>query len=227
MGRGLLERVLEGGLTRRVALAGGWVRCFAIFQRELVLVEDSKDWPNRVFEAFGATEMVVEGRAGASMEVKPGSARVVSFDAKECQIDLIAVHAADFEFSLKYLSFNDLGPIIGQAFQRMNCKFGHAGVEWVEMDSKGQVFSVPVTNDFETALVLGGTPSLPFLLCVIKILLLSLPLSPSPTGFSPERFAQGFDTPDDVFIFALTSTLLCDDPPFQHYGVKVETFPES
>lgn len=91
------------------------------------------------------------------------------------QLDLISTPAAEFDFSLSYFSWNDLGNLVGRVAHKMGLKFGHNGL-WLPMrDGTNLHAELLVTRDFGRALT--------FL------------------GFDAARWQEGFDCLDDIYQF--------------------------
>lgn len=100
---------------------------------------------------------------------------VYSFAWRDFQVDLILAPSSDFEMSLNYFSWNDLGNLIGRVAHKMGLKYGHDGL------------SLPFrveTYLFDTLVVTRDA------FAAIEFL-----------GMDPERFRQGFDTPDEFYQF--------------------------
>lgn len=91
------------------------------------------------------------------------------------QLDLISTPEAEFDFSLGYFSWNDLGNLMGRIAHKMGLKFGHDGL-WLPMrDGTNLHDELLVTRNFESALY--------FL------------------GFDAARWREGFDSLDDIYQF--------------------------
>jgi hypothetical protein len=102
---------------------------------------------------------------------------VYSFAHREFQVDVILALSADFEMSLNYFAWNDLGNLIGRIAHKMGLKYGHDGL------------SLP----FRVGTYLFDT------LNVSKAALAAIEF----LGFDPERFAEGFDAPEDFYQFVV------------------------
>lgn len=104
---------------------------------------------------------------------------VVSFDFDGMQVDLIATPAAQFAFAQTYYAFNDLGNLMGRIAHKMGLKYGHDGL-WKQLREDDQVYAdILVTRDVARAFAL--------------------------MGYDHARFLQGFDTLDDIFVFAAST----------------------
>ncbi|MFA5633323.1 MAG: hypothetical protein WC997_17620 [Porticoccaceae bacterium] len=128
--------------------------------------------------------------AFASKEVV-ANGPVRSFEFEGFQVDLITVKTMEFEFALGYFGWNDLGNLIGRIAHKYGFKFGHNGLFYPLRDGDYLVAEVRVTDEFAQA---------------INFL-----------GLDPDRWANGFDTLEEVFAFVASSALF--DPaqfPLEH-----------
>lgn len=121
------------------------------------------------------------------------------------QFDLIKAKEDSFKFNYNYLSYNDLGNLIGRVAAAFGFKFAHDGLyilAWY--DHKGEERSVArvketgKTNDcaeykMEKLFISNFAQALEFL------------------GFDSLRFAQGFNTIDDILDFVASSKYFCKD----------------
>ena len=121
------------------------------------------------------------------------------------QFDLIKAKEDSFKFNYNYLSYNDLGNLVGRIAAAFGFKFAHDGLyilAWY--DHKGEERSVvrvkeeAKTNDhaehrMEKLFISNFDEALEFL------------------GFDSLRFAQGFDTVDDILDFVASSKYFCKD----------------
>lgn len=96
-------------------------------------------------------------------------------DGQCLQLDLISTPAAEFDFSLSYFSWNDLGNLVGRVAHKMGLKFGHDGLWLPVRDGTNLHDELLVTRDFGRAL--------------------------SFLGFDAERWQEGFDCLDDIYQF--------------------------
>ncbi len=146
-----------------------------------VLVESDglpHDWIPMASTALLAGEIVRNGE-------------VISFDADGLQVDLILSPREQFDFSLNYFSWNDLGNLTGRIARKVGFKFGHRGLFYVLRDGDSHVADVLVTRNFDATL--------------------------SFLGFDALRYRRGFDTLVDIFQFVADSNYF--DPevfPLQH-----------
>ena len=121
------------------------------------------------------------------------------------QFDLIKAKEDSFKFNYNYLSYNDLGNLIGRVAAAFGFKFAHDGLyilAWYdhkgEERSVGRVKEYGKTNDcaehrIEKLFISNFDEALEFL------------------GFDSSRFAQGFDTVDDILNFVASSKYFCKD----------------
>lgn len=121
------------------------------------------------------------------------------------QFDLIKAKEDSFKFNYNYLSYNDLGNLIGRIAAAFGFKFAHDGLyilAWYshqgEERSVARVKENGKTNDYaehkmEKLFISNFDEALEFL------------------GFDSLRFAQGFDTVDDILDFVANSKYFCKD----------------
>ena len=121
------------------------------------------------------------------------------------QFDLIKAKEESFKFNYNYLSYNDLGNLIGRIAAAFGFKFAHDGLYILAWYShKGEERSVvrvkeeAKTNDhaeyrMEKLFISNFNEALEFL------------------GFDSLRFAQGFNTVDDILDFVASSKYFCKD----------------
>lgn len=121
------------------------------------------------------------------------------------QFDLIKAKEDSYEFNYNYLSYNDLGNLIGRVAAAFGFKFAHDGLyilAWYshkgEERSVGRVKEDGKTNDhaehrMEKLFISNFDQALEFF------------------GFDSLRFAQGFDTVDDILNFVASSKYFCKD----------------
>jgi len=96
-----------------------------------------------------------------------------------CQVDLITAPSAEFRFHLDYLSYNDLGNLIGRVAHRMGFSYGQAGLIYRVRDGDHVFADLPLT--------LTTAAALRFM------------------GYDPGRFASGFDTLEEIFEYVASS----------------------
>ena len=121
------------------------------------------------------------------------------------QFDLIKAREDSFKFHYNYLSYNDLGNLIGRVAAAFGFKFAHDGLYILAWYShKGEERSVArvkengKTNDcaeykMEKLFISNFDQALEFL------------------GFDSSRFAQGFNSIDDILDFVASSKYFCKD----------------
>ena len=157
---------------------------------------------NEAFESSLSKDFVLLGKK------KNGS--VTSYALKygnfpPFQFDLIKAKEDSYEFNYNYLSYNDLGNLIGRVAAAFGFKFAHDGLyilAWYdhkgEERSVGRVKEDGKTNDhaeykMEKLFISNFDQALEFL------------------GFDSLRFAQGFNTVDDILDFVANSKYFCKD----------------
>ena len=121
------------------------------------------------------------------------------------QFDLIKAREDSFKFHYNYLSYNDLGNLIGRVAAAFGFKFAHDGLyilAWYdhkgEERSVGRVKEYGKTNDcaeykMEKLFISNFDEALEFL------------------GFDSSRFAQGFNNVDDILDYVASSKYFCKD----------------
>lgn len=103
----------------------------------------------------------------------------VSFDYKELQVDLILTKKDNYDTSLIYYSFNDLGNLIGKIAHKFHLKWGFDGLRFVYRLNDKKLGEIDVTKDYKKAL--------------------------SFLGFDVERYDKGFETLEDIFEYVISS----------------------
>jgi len=129
-----------------------------------------QDWANdidvsRLTSPFG-TETVRNGN-------------VVSINWDGMQLDFIKMSEHEYDFALKYYSFNDLGNLIGRIARTLGFKFGHDGLYTRAEYNNHVVNDHCVTSDWDEALTM--------------------------LGFDPVRWHQGFNELSDIFDYVIGS----------------------
>lgn len=141
---------------------------------------------------------------------KKRNGSVTSYALKYCnfppfQFDLIKAREDSFKFHYNYLSYNDLGNLIGRVAAAFGFKFAHDGLyilAWYshkgEERSVARVKETGKTNDcaeykMEKLFISNFDQALEFL------------------GFDRLRFAQGFNTIDDILDYVASSKYFCKD----------------
>lgn len=150
-----------------------------LYSNSLVLTtlgERLTQWKRIIEEKFFCREWV------KNSEVFSFEFRFSEEQKEGFQIDLISLGNAtkeDFDFALKYFSFNDLGNLIGRVSHKMGLKFGHDGLQYVFRDLTNASYVVDtleVSTDF--------IKTLAFL------------------GYDPDRYLEGFETLEDIYQYA-------------------------
>jgi hypothetical protein len=131
-----------------------------------------------VDEASGTNRhAVLEQLFKPNQMVNNGS--VVSFDYKQFQVDVLFTPTAEFQTSVDYFAWNDLGNFVGRLSHKMGFKFGHDGLKFVFRDGNYQFREWVVSTDTRR--------TFEFL------------------DLDYDRYLQGFDTMLEVFEFASNS----------------------
>lgn len=106
---------------------------------------------------------------------------VYSFDYKEFQIDFILVEDENWETSINYFSYNDLGNLMGRVAYQLGFRFGDYGLKLICLhENEGRKFETIVSKNPKK---------------IYEFL-----------GFDYERYLKGFDTIEDVFDFVVDSS---------------------
>lgn len=113
------------------------------------------------------------------------NSHVLSFEFREFQIDLIGSTSTDFDISLHYFSWNDLGNIVGRLYHKMGFKYGHDGLHFLFKADNYQFGELCLSKDIEQILAFAN--------------------------LSPERFLAGFDTLEEIFRYASSSSFFNKD----------------
>ena len=72
---------------------------------------------------------------------------VWSFEYKECQIDLIIMPISEFESCVKYMSYNDLGNLIGRLAHKFGTKYGQQGLVYTYRGNGKIIGEYSLTTD--------------------------------------------------------------------------------
>ncbi|MFZ1385790.1 MAG: hypothetical protein WBP46_07765 [Thiolinea sp.] len=113
------------------------------------------------------------------------NSHVFSFDYQEFQVDLIGSNSADFDISLHYFSWNDLGNIIGRIYHKMGFKYGHDGLHFLFKADNYQFGEICLSKDIRPILAFADLDA--------------------------ERFLAGFDSLDEIFQYAVSSSFFNKD----------------
>lgn len=125
-------------------------------------------------------EMVL---AGHPAKAYSRNTNIFSFEYKDVQVDLINIPKDSAHFAYRYFSYNDLGGLIHVIAKQLGFYIGQKGLYYklyLDAAQNQYVGDVVLTTDFDEAL--------------------------SFLGLDPGRYAQGFDTLEDIFEFVESST---------------------
>ena len=125
-----------------------------------------RDLRRYVVERFNSKQAVTNGG-------------VVSFEYKEFQIDLITTSALNFETSVNYFAWNDLGNLMGRIAHKLGFKYGHEGLSMTFRDGDYQYAEINLSKDPKA---------------IVEFL-----------GYNYDRFVAGFDTVQDIFDFTVST----------------------
>lgn len=150
-------------------------------------------------ESFGDADILLESndlppdwiqqvRAAFSPQDLVCNGGVTSFDYQKLQIDIITTPADEFDFASVYFSFNDLGNLMGRIAHKMGFKYGHDGL-WKPLHGADAKLNINVTYKFAEVLVSRDIPA------VFEFL-----------GYDHQRYLHGFNTLEDVFEFASSTS---------------------
>jgi len=132
----------------------------------LVLYDDNIDFME-VVDYFNPNEVYKNGK-------------VISFDYKEFQIDMIITNKEFYEFSSVYYSYNDLGNLMGRIAHKLGTKYGHEGLTYTYRDENNNILG---------NVLLTQSPRQAF-----DIL-----------GYSYDRFLKGFLNLEEIFEYVASS----------------------
>ncbi|KAJ3029454.1 hypothetical protein HK097_005797 [Rhizophlyctis rosea] len=130
---------------------------------------------------------------------------VTSFEVDGFQVDLISVPEAEYEVALGYLSWGDLGAMIGMVAKKVGLKYGSKGLSLAitSHDINESPSSSFVPQSAETP----QSPSQPTPTTLTQIhLSLSHNDILTHLGFNPDIHAKGFATQQDLFTYLTSST---------------------
>lgn len=113
----------------------------------------------------------------------------ITFEYRECQVDLMLTAPPDFQPSLDYYNYNDLGNLLGRVAASMGLKLGHDGLCYRWGEGPRCRITGPVETDWAVILPL--------------------------LGYSHERWLQGFDEMEDMFHFVVSSPYF-NPAPYQY-----------
>ena len=109
---------------------------------DIILLSDAlpKEWETLRME-------IVED-LGVTQYQSTGSVFSTVFD--NFQVDYFLRSKQNFESTYAYLSFNDIGNLIGKIYKRFNLKYGEHGLSYVFRRADGHYKKdIPITNDFK------------------------------------------------------------------------------
>ena len=109
----------------------------------------------------------------------------ISLEYKEFQVDIILTPSDEFNTSVNYFAWNDLGNLCGRIFHSIGMKLGHDGLSYNWRIGNCQFKNVIIEKDWE------------------KI----LPI----VGLSYERYTEGFDSSEEIFEFVKSSKFFTAD----------------
>ena len=132
------------------------------------------NWVERVLAEFTPNELVSNGN-------------IKSFDVAGLQVDLIVVPEAEFDFTLAYFAYNDLGNLMGRVAHKLGFKYGHAGLVYVFRDSPP---GAPSQTDptFREILISRDLPA------VFAYL-----------GYDHDRYLEGFEDLESIFDYTVST----------------------
>jgi hypothetical protein len=147
------------------------------------------NWHGEVMKLFNAVESNVS--LNVDSRVARGSAgfltsellnRPFSFALDDLQVDLCPVASDTMDFTLGYLGYGDLGALMGPVYRKLGARYGMRGLTLLPLDRQGnEMRHHPVTLSLDHATALRVA------------------------GYSPERFAQGFATLEEVYHYVASS----------------------
>lgn len=113
------------------------------------------------------------------------NSHVFSFAYQSFQVDLIGSSSEDFDISLHYFSWNDLGNIIGRLYHKMGFKYGHDSLHFLFKADNYPFGAICLSKEIRPILAFADLDA--------------------------ERFFAGFDSLDDIFQYAASSRFFNKD----------------
>jgi hypothetical protein len=146
-----------------------------------VLVESGDNYdPHQAAAALDAVEVVRNGPVtSVGVIVRP---EVPHRDGNVFQVDLIKMDPEAFDFAMGYFGRGDAGNLLGRLFHSAGLSLRHDGLVYYFRDGINGDYKfreIVLTRKFEEAL--------PFM------------------GYDPVTYAQGFDTPEDIYRYVASS----------------------
>lgn len=133
--------------------------------------------PFEAAKTLGAVEVVRNGPVTSiGIKVRP---EVADLDGNLFQVDLIKLGADEFEFSLQYYSNNDMGNLVGRIAKALGTTLRHDGLYFYHRSGDYKFREILLTQDYAKAL--------------------------SFLGYDPVRFAEGFESLEDIFQFVVST----------------------
>jgi hypothetical protein len=118
------------------------------------------------------------------------SGQLFSTVLEDFQVDFFLRSRADFETTYHYLSFNDIGNLIGKIFKRFNLKYGEVGLEYVFRRAEGSYKKdILISKDFQQIYA--------FL------------------GLDYEKWVAGFESREDMFEWVMASPYFSVTPYYK------------
>ncbi len=133
---------------------------------DLIVKPRHEDYEKVVRELFGPKELV-------------RNTNVISFDVHQLQVDLIVCKADEYESSVNYFAYNDLGNLLGRLAHSLGLKLGHDGLSYLWRDKTYMFASENLTRDWPT------------ILRTLKL--------------DPARYDEGFETKREIFDYVASS----------------------
>lgn len=148
----------------------------------------------RTKESFGDLDVLVESVDGSSVdylalitkafqpkEIAQNSS-CYSFDIRNFQVDFILTPTDDYETSVNYFAWNDLGNLTGRIFKKLGFKYGHRGLSYIfrdEGNANNSYHEAVVSKDLKAILEFGD--------------------------LDYDAFVKGFDTVEEIFYWVSKS----------------------
>lgn len=133
--------------------------------------------PFEAAEALGAVEVVRNGPVTSiGVKVRP---ELAELDGNVFQVDLIKLGAPEYDFALSYYSNNDAGNLVGRIAKSLFTSHRHDGLYFYHREGDYKFREILLTRDYAKAL--------------------------SFLGYDPARFAEGFESLEDIFQFVVST----------------------
>lgn len=151
---------------------------------------DFGDMDVLVSDAAGGSWSAVRDQLMADLGIERSKQNGPVFSAvyRDFQLDFIKCAPASLEITYHYMSFNDVGNLVGKIFRRLGLKYGNDGLSYVfrRRSNENYTHEIPVSDDIDAILAL--------------------------IGVDVSQWHRGFDELDQVFAWVIASPYFSVDP---------------